>query len=171
MERWKKIGLFTYEISSLGRVRNSKGKVIKQWLIGNSGYLSVFLRVDKKQTTFSVHRLVALMFVDNPHGKHQVNHKDGDKLNNAYKNLEWATRSENMQHMYDTGLKTYKPLHYKGKFGSDHNRSKSVRCSNGKVYGSMSEAERDLGFGGGTISRSIVEGRSLRCGLHFEIGS
>jgi hypothetical protein len=71
--------------------------------------------------------------------------------------------------MYDLGIKKYKPLHYKGKFGSDHNRSKKVVCiTDGKIFGSMSEAERFYNFGGGAVSWSVKNEKPIY-GKHFEI--
>jgi hypothetical protein len=53
-----------------------------------------------------VHRLVAIYYVTNPRPDiyDQVNHKDGDKLNNNYTNLEWCNTSMNTQHAYDNNL-------------------------------------------------------------------
>lgn len=69
------------------------------------GYLKVTLRDDSgKRKTFSVHRLIATLWLDNHECKKEVNHKDGVKTNNLPSNLEWATHSENLKHAWDTGL-------------------------------------------------------------------
>ena len=44
------------------------------------------------------HRLVAKYFLDNPGGKLEVNHIDGNKSNNHVSNLEWCTTQENLEH-------------------------------------------------------------------------
>jgi len=68
--------------------------------VNNRGYASVAML----KTTLMVHNLVAQEFCSNPDDKPEVNHIDGNKLNNHYSNLEWVTRAENLKHARDTGL-------------------------------------------------------------------
>ena len=88
-EEWKDIeGYEGYQVSSLGRVR-SKRCVLKQCVC--KGYQTVAI----KNKTLRVHRLVAITFLPNPLCKKEVDHIDGNPLNNCVDNLRWATRSEN----------------------------------------------------------------------------
>lgn len=61
-------------------------------------------RVNGKKKYIRIHRLVAELFLDNPNNYTQINHKDGNKLNNFVNNLEWTTNSQNTQHGYDNNL-------------------------------------------------------------------
>lgn len=108
-----------YQVSNLGRVRSVDrfvycevspnklqhlfGKILKQGF-NHKGYPIVYLSKNGKQKTITVHRLVALAFIENPLNLPQVNHKDGIKTNNHVGNLEWCTNSYNQQHAYDIGL-------------------------------------------------------------------
>ncbi len=95
-EYWRAISVFTnYEVSSVGRVRNSKtGRILRPSNNGK-GYLQVVLSKNGKCNTFEVHRLVAEQFSDNPSNKRCVDHIDNDTLNNNHENLRWATHAEN----------------------------------------------------------------------------
>lgn len=68
------------------------------------GYMVVGLTKDGKRTRQYVHCLIALTFLGPKPDGMEVNHKDGVKVNNAIENLEYTTRSGNVQHAYDTGL-------------------------------------------------------------------
>ncbi|AMW61980.1 hypothetical protein DNAM5_236 [Bacillus phage Vinny] len=92
-----------YSVSSDGEVRNDKtGRILKQGVA--RGYNIVVLFNNCRGKTLTVHKLVALAFIPNPLNKPQVNHKDGNKLNNSVNNLEWVTKSENQRHAIITGL-------------------------------------------------------------------
>ncbi len=54
----------------------------------------------------TLHRIIAEAFIEKEKGKPEVNHIDGNKLNNSIENLEWCNRSENVQHSYSIGLRT-----------------------------------------------------------------
>ena len=93
-----------YEISKNGIIRNKKkGKVLKP-SIDSSGYYQVHFSKNGKSKKIRVHRLVAENFILNPFNKSQVNHIDGNKLNNDFSNLEWVTASENIRHAWANGL-------------------------------------------------------------------
>ena len=100
-----------YEVSDTGFIHSKITDKILAPETTKNGYMRVNLHVNDElgnriQKKFSLHRLVAKAFVKNPdpENKTQVNHKDGNKLNNAAYNLEWATPSENIQHAHDTKL-------------------------------------------------------------------
>jgi hypothetical protein len=107
-EQWKAVAECNgeYQVSNLGRVKSlkhGKERILKPRRT-STGYLQTELFIKGNRKIWALHRLVALAFIDNPENKPQVNHIDGNKLNNHIDNLEWATAKENMQHAWDTGL-------------------------------------------------------------------
>lgn len=143
-ETWKDIKNYEelYQISNYGRVKsfykNGNFKILKGAI--KKGYHQVALAKNKKIIYKNVHRLVAETFIPNTENKPQVNHIDGNKLNNKANNLEWCTGSENMIHAYKHGLE--KPLYAK-----ENPRAKKVKQYdlNGnyiKTYYGVKEAGR-----------------------------
>ena len=124
-ELWLPISGFPgYEVSNLGQVRSwwkgagyrtkdinvkLKAPQIRQLRIYASGYVYVSMyKRDGVRKHRPIHRLVALAFIPNKKSKPQINHKNGVKIDNAVKNLEWVTVSENLKHAFRTGLTTPK---------------------------------------------------------------
>lgn len=107
-EQWKAIAECNgeYQISDDGRVKSikfGKERILKHSITPN-GYFKVDLFIKGKPKSIKIHKLVALAFVKNLDNKPQVNHKDGNKLNNQVENLEWHTSKENINHAWQNGL-------------------------------------------------------------------
>ena len=64
-----------------------------------------YMKIALNREQFYIHRLLAQAYIPNPENKKQVNHIDGNKLNNNLNNLEWVTPRENQNHAFNTGLK------------------------------------------------------------------
>lgn len=109
LEEWKPIIGFEdfYQISNYGRVKtthkNNNSKTIKKPFY-SKGYLKIQLCLNKKQTNYSIHRLVALHFIDNPQNKSDVNHLRGFKDDNVFTQLEWSTHQQNTKHAYENKI-------------------------------------------------------------------
>ena len=82
------------------------GNTLKPKITSN-GYYMVVLSKDNKNNYKNIHRIVAGNFIPNLYNKPQVNHKDGNKLNNNVENLEWNTSKENIDHAKKLGLRNY----------------------------------------------------------------
>lgn len=185
-EIWKDIpntdGLYsastTGQIKSNPRIRYYKargkegyylrnGKILKP-VINSHGYPCVAIKyANGSQKTITVHRLIALTFLENNNPQaNQVNHIDGDKTNNSINNLEWCTASENLYHAFKMGLnKGSKPM--LGRKGKDSPRSKPIyKCDKlGNIidkYDSVTEAANELNISPAHIS-SCANGHRKTC--------
>lgn len=121
-EIWKDIPGYEglYKVSNLGKIKSlsrfRKGnngarvpvkEIILKQAVNKLGYAVVSLSKNGKRPQFRVHRLVAFAFLDNPRELPQINHIDGDKLNNKLSNLEWVTPKENTKHAKSIGARDY----------------------------------------------------------------
>jgi len=153
---WKQILKFpNYEVNEDGTIRNiaTKKIIMPQ---EHKGYLQVnLIRLSKNKKhnirrTVTVHRLVAEAFVVNPKRKPQVNHKDGNKLNNNVSNLEWVTAAENIAHSVSNGLNnTYGSNNVNAKLKEEDIPEIKRRCSENEALISIA---LDYGVSIATIS-------------------
>lgn len=157
MPRWKKIdGKPNYSVSDTGGIRNDKTGRILKLSKHSCGYLQVML--GRKTTPVYVHRVVAMAFVLNPEHKPQVDHINGDKMDNRAENLRWVTASENA-----CGY---------GYTQRNSNRMKRVRATNGEktiVFESRDAAAEHFGCSKSNISYGKVYQKGSKRGWLFEL--
>lgn len=160
---WKKIdGFENYSISDEGNVRNDNTmKIVKQH-IGNHGYYMVNLWRNNKGHWKTVHRLIAIAFIQNSENKMCINHIDGNKQNNNISNLEWCTYSENQLHRSRVLKKTRFPVE-----ALKATRKAVVCVETGKVYASVSEAARMCGLWQQNISKVLKGEIHTTGGYHW----
>ena len=126
MEEWRDIKGYegTYQVSSYGRVRN-KHKILSPYTT-EYGYKGIKLSKNGIKENFRVHRLVAMVFLDNPNNLPIINHKDENPSNNHVDNLEWCTikYNNNYGHKNEKCSQTLK-----GKLTKSKNpNAKKVKC-------------------------------------------
>jgi hypothetical protein len=100
-------GYSRYLVNEYGNIVEYETNKKLETHVSSRGYLTVRVYSDTSHLKQEVllHRLVSLAFYGEPVGlRNQVNHKDGNKQNNHYTNLEWCTSEENMRHAWDEGL-------------------------------------------------------------------
>ena len=92
----------TYFATEDGKIFNKHKKQLDKFnrRITKLGYHQMCLMINKSQKQIYLHRLIAITFIPNPLNLPEVNHIDGNKLNNCVSNLEWCTRSHNMKQAY-----------------------------------------------------------------------
>jgi len=144
-----------YFVSSLGRFKNSFGTIMKNYKVNDNGYIRVFIY----NKTYALHRLIAITFIENPDNKEQVNHKDGNKLNNSVENLEWNTCSENNLHKFQIGL------------GNNFTRKITqydLQMNKIKDFNSIVEASKELNIGKSNIRGVLTSYRKTAGGFIFK---
>lgn len=110
-ERWSPVQNTdeVYWVSTRGRIMSYSfmsphGKVLKTSPNSITGYCRIRVYKNKIGTQQSVHRLVALAFIENPNNYTEINHINGIKTDNRIDNLEWCSRGHNIKHSFQLGL-------------------------------------------------------------------
>ena len=166
-----------YQISSFGRIKSNdrfvksayalylkKGRVLKAHRAkSGNGYLQVNL-CNGIATKGVIHRLVAIAFLDNPENKPQVNHKDGNKLNNNVNNLEWVTSLENTRH----SIEVLKNKMGRVTYGKENGRSLPViDRATGVIYECSKYAAKAIGLSPQYLSQMLNGTHKNKTTLEF----
>ena len=127
-EVWKDLKGFEdkYKISSDGNLLNKNNNTRVNTRISKDGYVYVSLYYNKKTYIKTLHQLVAQTFVEKDNNNSlEINHKDGNKLNNNIDNLEWVTNKENIKHAWKNKL--FESVRKASKrYGKDNPNAKKV---------------------------------------------
>jgi len=139
-----------YAISSEGEIVNKTNDYIKAIRV-KDGYCFVKLSDETRNGKYhSVHRLVAKAFIPTSDYLLHVNHKDGNKLNNHYSNLEWCTQLENNRHAIRTGLHNPQLIRIRPVYQYDLSGNFIREWQSGRF------AARELGISETTISKTAL---------------
>lgn len=127
-------------VTKEGKLLKPNGDYYKTF-INNSGYECI--KYHGKH--YLIHRLVAEKYCEGYAPHLDVNHKDGNRLNNNYTNLEWCTRKENIQDCISRGTHTIDKAHEVA--WANHKRPTIVIYKDGSIkrYESIKEAALDNG--------------------------
>lgn len=141
-----------YEVREDGKIRNINTKREIATHLDKYGYQAVAIYRNGKQRKPKVHRLIAEVFVPNPNGYSQINHKDEDKTNNRAENLEWCTPAYNSQY----GTRTER--------SAANHRRRVVACKDDEriEFESIKEAALWLGCTTSSVGRAL-ESQSAHC--------
>ena len=168
-EIWKPINNYEgcYEASNKGRIRSverlvkckngmrtSPSTILKPSL-GQWGYEQVTLRKEGRKETVRINRIIAQTFIPNPNKLPQVNHIDGNKINNCVENLEWCDASHNMKHCFDNHMSDW--------------TTKIKILETGEVFNSKAECARKIKGHVSLIDMCLRGERKTHRGYHYEI--
>ena len=126
-EIWKQVPNSYLWASNLGRIKSLDrignyrrgggdakrkywGRILTQNWNRHRNYFTVAITHPTKETGMKIlkaHRVVASAFLPNPDNLPEINHKDGNRLNNRIENLEWCSHADNVRHAHKNGLIKY----------------------------------------------------------------
>lgn len=187
IEEWRDIpGFEGYQVSNFGQIRSmnyrhKKGeyRVLKGYLT-TCGYKVVKIR----RKSVLVNRAVALAFIPNPQNKSEVDHIDGNRLNNRLDNLRWVTHSENIHNPITLAGMRLRSIGEKNPFYGKHHKPETVAYIRSiqakrvgqfslsgeliRVWNSTMDIQRELGIPNSNISRCCLEGRPTARGYRWK---
>lgn len=183
-EEWRELPDYEgiYAVSTLGRVASLPRKTDKNGVLHNKegrimcnhitkyGYEQVTLTKYNKSVNRYIHRLVALLFIENPNNYPQIDHIDGNKQNNRVANLRWCTQKMNNNYPL---ARLHNSLSHKGNRKIILSKSKTVVRINPqdpndiKIYESPTFAKKNEGYNQGHISAVCLGKRNHHKGYKW----
>lgn len=169
MEIWKEVvDNPNYIVSNTGYIRR-KGRDVNKGYKHRDGYMCADLYQDNERQKKRIHRVVAEAFIPNPDNKPDINHKDGNKLNNHVDNLEWVTKLENNRHGWGNGLITPSRSMLGRSNPNAGRKGRSFRIvETGEVFGTMRECEEKTDCDNRHINDCLRGRQKTHRGYHFE---
>ena len=98
----------TFDVTCDGEIYSKITGKKMAYQVDKDGYKIFRFYIKRKPFRIAVHRLVALLYIENPNNFPVVNHKDGNKQNNNKDNLEWCTVKYNTLHAEKLVIRTHK---------------------------------------------------------------
>lgn len=153
MESWKQVEGYPHLfVSNTGKVWTTIHSRYLRPHLTNRGYLRVPLVKNGRRKLAHLHRIVAEAFIPNPKGLTDVDHINGNKLDNRVENLQWMSRGDNLRKANNPRCEGGKPV---------------ICIETGKIYKSLTQASRELKIPVATIS-AIARGEyGSYHNLHF----
>ena len=152
----------TFDVTCDGEIYSKITGKKMAYQVDKDGYKIFRFYIKRKPFRIAVHRLVALLYIENPNNFPVVNHKDGNKQNNNKDNLEWCTIKYNTLHAEKLGLRTHKHLCKKVK-QIDINTGEVVA-----IYNSIIEASNKNRIARQCISKVCLGKRKSAGGFKWE---
>lgn len=168
-EIWKDIPGYEgfYQASTLGRIRSVDRRVysksgsrlapgtIRSPRIGSRGYMNIYLSRDGKKRIFTIHRIIATTFIENPNNLPIINHKNGNPSDNRVSNLEWCDLFYNYVHASEV-------------LGRNCGTRRVLCVESGEIYNSIHDAARKLGVTVTAVHRAINRTNGMAGGRHVQ---
>lgn len=173
-----------YTVFESGEIFGVHGKKLKD-RITQFGYSKVAIYSGGCCKGEFKHRIIAICFIPNPEQKPQVNHIDGNRLNNCVDNLEWVTNIENQRHSWASGKRSVseKAMESCRRMGKNHGSTtgyamgkrygpanaakKVINMSTGEIYVSASAAAKSIGVKPQTLRSWLTNSRTNKTQLTY----